>query len=100
MYTKVNQQHYSFDYLINTFLVPDIHLGVILLPLSRLSLMLQCRLCCSKVPRRLHDVLRDVWVDVSESAQSEHGLLSYWHTSVHHCSLQRCSNIIYRLHSE
>jgi len=67
---NINKQHYNAQYLIDAFLVPDIHLGVIFLPLSRLSLMFQCRLCCPKVPRCLHDVLWDMWVYVSESAQS------------------------------
>ena len=53
-------------YLVNALLVPDIHLGVVFLPLGWFSLMLQCRLCRSKVPRSLHDVLWNMRVDISE----------------------------------
>lgn len=71
-------------YLINTFLVPDIHFGVVFLPLSGLSLMLQCRLWCPKVPRCLHDVLRNVWVYVSEMHKVD---VDYLATAAYHTAV-------------
>ena len=60
-----NRSNTILHYLINTFLVPYIHLGVVFLPLSWLSLMLQGRLCRPKVPWRLHNVLWNMRVYVS-----------------------------------
>ena len=45
--------------------VPLVHPSVCLPCVWLLFLMLECRLCGAEVPRRLHDVLWDVRVDVS-----------------------------------
>ena len=50
---------------LDTLPVPLVDPSVRLQCVWLLFLMLECRLGGAEVPRSLHDVLRDVWVDVS-----------------------------------